>query len=76
MHGNVMEWCRDWYAADYYKNSPKDDPQGPDQGAEKVTRGGSWSNSGKACRSAVRTKLAPDKSHYGLGFRVVLIAGN
>jgi formylglycine-generating enzyme required for sulfatase activity len=75
MHGNVMEWCNDWYAADYYKNSPKEDPQGPDAGTEKVTRGGSWSNSGKACRSAVRTKLAPGDSHYGLGFRVVLMQG-
>ncbi len=72
MHGNVMEWCSDWYAADYYKNSPKEDPPGPASGKEKVTRGGSWSNSGNACRSAVRTKLSPDQSHYGLGFRVVL----
>jgi formylglycine-generating enzyme required for sulfatase activity len=73
MHGNVMEWCSDWYAADYYAKSPKDDPTGPETGTEKVTRGGSWSNSGKACRSAVRTKLAPDSSHYGLGFRMVLM---
>lgn len=72
MHGNVLEWCNDWYAADYYKDSPKDDPPGPSSGAERVTRGGSWSNSGKACRSAVRTKLAPDESHYGLGFRVIM----
>ena len=73
MHGNVMEWCQDWYAADYYKMSSKEDPTGPKTGTEKVTRGGCWANSGKACRSAVRTKLAPDESHYGLGFRVVLV---
>ena len=73
MHANVMEWCQDWYAADYYAKSPAEDPTGPAEGAEKVTRGGSWSNSGKACRSAVRTKLAPDESHYGLGFRVVMM---
>jgi formylglycine-generating enzyme required for sulfatase activity len=73
MHGNVMEWCQDWYAADYYSKSPKEDPPGPAEGTEKVARGGSWSNSGKACRAAVRTKLAPDQSHYGLGFRVVLM---
>jgi formylglycine-generating enzyme required for sulfatase activity len=72
MHGNVMEWCQDWYAADYYSRSPKEDPPGPAEGTEKVARGGSWSNSGKACRSAVRAKLPPDQSHYGLGFRVVL----
>ena len=75
MHGNVMEWCSDWYAADYYQKSPKQDPMGPASGTEKVTRGGAWSNSGKACRSAVRTKMAPDDSHYGLGFRVVLMQG-
>ena len=56
MHGNVLEWCQDWYAADYYAKSPKEDPPGPASGTEKVTRGGSWSNSGKACRSAVRTE--------------------
>jgi formylglycine-generating enzyme required for sulfatase activity len=74
-HANVMEWCQDWYAADYDAKSPAEDPAGPAEGKEKVTRGGSWSNSGKACRSAVRTKLAPDQSHYGLGFRVVMMRG-
>jgi formylglycine-generating enzyme required for sulfatase activity len=74
MHGNVMEWCQDWYAADYYASGPKQDPPGPAEGTEKVARGGCWSNSGKACRSAVRAKLAPDQSHYGLGFRVVMMA--
>jgi formylglycine-generating enzyme required for sulfatase activity len=75
MHANVMEWCHDWYAADYYAKSPAEDPSGPADGTEKITRGGAWSNSGKACRSAVRTKLAPDESHYGLGFRVVMVRG-
>ncbi len=74
MHGNVQEWVADWYAADYYGNSPKEDPPGPAAGIERVLRGGGWPNSGKALRSAVRNKLAPDEKHYSAGFRVVLVA--
>ena len=72
LHGNVQEWCSDWYDADYYKVSPKEDPPGPKEGTERVVRGGSWMNTGKACRSAQRNKLDPALTNYGLGFRVVM----
>lgn len=74
MHGNVQEWCSDWYAANYYKVSPKADPTGPKEGSERILRGGCWIHSGKACRAAVRNKLPPDEANYGVGFRVVVDA--
>ena len=72
MHGNVQEWCADWYATGYYKISPKDDPQGPDKGTERVLRGGAWPSSAKACRAAMRNKLPPEERVFTAGFRVVL----
>jgi formylglycine-generating enzyme len=73
MHGNVQEWCQDWYAADAYMTGDKEDPQGPKAGAERVVRGGGWPHSGKSVRSAVRGKLAPEEKNYSTGFRVVLM---
>ena len=80
MHGNVAEWCNDLYAADYYKQSPEQDPKGPLKGKERVLRGGAWNSSVEACRSAYRTSdpsiddtcLASD----AIGFRCVRSAPN
>ncbi len=71
MHGNVYEWCQDWYGADYYGNSAGTDPTGPSSGSSRVLRGGSWGGSPRDCRSALRDWDAPTYRHLGLGFRVV-----
>jgi formylglycine-generating enzyme required for sulfatase activity len=74
MHGNVREWCADWYGADYYASSPRRDPQGPAEGSLRVIRGGGWSSGGQGCRSAARFSGAPGLRDHDLGFRVVLVA--
>lgn len=70
-HGNVAEWCGDWYDADYYSNSPADNPPGPANGDHRVVRGGSWMMTDSACRSAARFHLAPGERKEYVGFRVV-----
>jgi formylglycine-generating enzyme required for sulfatase activity len=72
MHGNVNQWCKDWHDPDYYRASPKQDPQGPAQGHRHVMRGGYFSDSGSTCRSAFRNWGAPDIRFQGHGFRVVV----
>ncbi len=68
MHGNVAEWCLDWYG-DYPSSSVKD-PQGPSWGSKHVIRGGSYASFAVECRSASRAEL--DRSAGSVGFRVVL----
>jgi formylglycine-generating enzyme required for sulfatase activity len=54
MHGNVWEWTNDWFSADYYSESPVEDPQGPSAGTHHTLRGGSASMRSHECRSAFR----------------------
>jgi formylglycine-generating enzyme required for sulfatase activity len=70
MHGNVAEWCWDWYDADYYGNSPPADPPGPEKGVQRILRGGNWMVTYENCRSATRFWHTPDEVKDYIGFRV------
>ncbi len=67
MHGNVLEWCQDWYDEDYYTESPTSDPcnLNSSSGSFRVNRGGSWSGD-------ARSWFTPGIRGSGLGFRPVL----
>jgi len=70
MHGNVREWCWDWFAAGYYQYSPADNPAGPSDGKCRVVRGGSWRSFPAGCRAACRVGYEPESSYAYVGFRV------
>jgi formylglycine-generating enzyme required for sulfatase activity len=77
MHGNVLEWCQDWYSGEYYANSPENDPQGSASGTYRIMRGGSYNSNDDQCRSAYRSLRVPGQANVDYrdcGFRVVCLA--
>lgn len=74
MHGNVFQWCADYYDPNFYKSSKREDPvceeADPENPFWRVIRGGSWFNNGNLCRAAYRSGFRENDSYKTYGFRV------
>jgi tol-pal system beta propeller repeat protein TolB len=74
MHGNVLEWCQDWYDSHYYEVSPVTDALGPVSGTLHVLRGGEYGSNIQSTRSAMRFKEVPHENTSKIGFRLLRMA--
>jgi formylglycine-generating enzyme required for sulfatase activity len=70
MCDNVHEWCSDWFDPAYYQVSPERNPQGPEAGKRKSSRGGSWRHHIKVSRCHARSSIPPEFQYADYGFRV------
>jgi len=73
MHGNVCEWCSDWYANDYYRQSPAADPAGASSSYHHTIRGGCFDDTASNCRVSYRNMNDPSDRNHNVGLRVMCV---